>query len=132
MIKLVISTTTGYEKFLSVCLKSLDAANWSDRIIICQSRAFQNSTSLSDYGIKICSTKHIYEYISFNMIAKYIDHPLISDDKYLFIHDTCYTTDSSFFWRELDKLDSLTEDEEKFYYLNNYKKPLLKEGVLKY
>jgi hypothetical protein len=118
-IKIVISTCKGYETFLFNILEDLDYKNHIDDIIIVQGRCDRQMITCHDGVPMICSTKNLFDYISFNMVAKYADHPVVNSDKYLFLHDTCEITDTTFFWKTLNELDKKTDDGYGFYYLCN-------------
>jgi len=126
MIKVVVSTCSGYEKFLNHCLRSLNFKEHYNDILVCKARCDPDLVAINKFfdGNKsqMCSSKNLYEYTAFNLISSHLDYREVHSDKYLFIHDTCWTTDSSFFWDKLNELDSETNDSTRFYYLDNSKR----------
>jgi hypothetical protein len=120
-IKVVISTCKGYETFIHETLKGLDHKNHIDDIVIVQGRCDSERITSHDGIIVICSTKNLFDYISFDAVARYIDHPAVESDKYLFLHDTVEITDTAFFWKTLNELDKKTDNGCGFYYLCNKK-----------
>ena len=117
--KVVISTCVGYEKHLDNLLDSLDFSNNLNKIIIVKAKEKEEKIDTYKGMPTICSYKNLYEYTSFNMISRYIDHEQIKDDKYLFLHDTCIALDCDFFWKKLNLLEDETSDLSYFYYLVN-------------
>ena len=117
--KVVISTVAGYEKHLDNLLDSLDFSNNLNNIIIVKAKDKEEKIDTYKGIVRICSYKNLYEYTSFNMISRYIDHEQIKNDKYLFIHDTCTALDCDFFWKKLNLLEDETNDLSCFYYLIN-------------
>ena len=120
-IKVVIPTCVGYEKHLNNCLTSLDYKNHLKDIIIVKGKSLEETIDDHQGIIRINSSKNLFEYLGFYMIYKYLNHPRIINDKYLFIHDTCLSLDSNFFWWKLEKLDAVISELNCFYYLSNKK-----------
>ncbi len=117
--KVVISTCNGYENHLDSLLGGLDYENHLNDIIIVKGKSHKDIIDRYRGMVRICSIKNLYEYISFNMIARYSNNISIKSNKYLFIHDTCSILDCDFFWDKLYSLDGKASDPSCFYYLIN-------------
>lgn len=111
--KIVIQTCKGYEQPIEKLLASINFHNHASTFIIvvnkCEKEGVHKKLWTCQNGhtaeiTTIETPKNLWEYVSFEKVQKYNEHPLIDSEYYFFMHDTCWVTDPARFWNGLQKL----------------------------
>lgn len=114
--KLVIQTCKGYSKPIADLLRSIHFSIHCEEIIIVENKCDEESVGPKTWtGLlgaqrpitTIQTPRNLWEYVSFEKIAEYIEHPDIVDDTYFFLHDTCWVDSHEKFWKRLHYMSRL-------------------------
>lgn len=110
--KIVIQTCKGYEEPITKLLTSIHYTQHSDNIIVVVNKCDRESIALESWvadnqqaNLTVIRTKkNLWEYVSFEKVAHYIEHKLVTDEYFFFMHDTCWVGNAERFWGGLTKL----------------------------